>query len=116
MKRDTVTTPASGYLVIRFKADNPGVWMFHCHMEFHGTNGYRAFSAAKADRTIVEAGMMVTMIESPDILQKTVPVARIQLDICLKQGIPTQGNCAGDTQHVLNDSGCRNTLPDENWG
>jgi iron transport multicopper oxidase len=36
MKRDTVTTPASGYLVIRFKANNPGVWVFHCHMEFHG--------------------------------------------------------------------------------
>jgi iron transport multicopper oxidase len=36
MRRDTVTTPASGYLVIRIKANNPGVWMFHCHMEFHG--------------------------------------------------------------------------------
>jgi iron transport multicopper oxidase len=36
MRRDTVTTPSSGYLVLRFKAEKPGVWMFHCHMEFHG--------------------------------------------------------------------------------
>jgi iron transport multicopper oxidase len=35
--RDTATTPASGHLVLRIKTDNPGVWVLHCHMEFHGT-------------------------------------------------------------------------------
>lgn len=29
MKRDVVFVPAQGYVVIRFKADNPGVWPFH---------------------------------------------------------------------------------------
>ncbi|KAK9505006.1 hypothetical protein O3M35_009161 [Rhynocoris fuscipes] len=33
--KDTVTVPDGGYTVIRFKADNPGYWMFHCHIEFH---------------------------------------------------------------------------------
>jgi FtsP/CotA-like multicopper oxidase with cupredoxin domain len=31
--RDTVTAPAASWVVIRFKADNPGVWSFHCHIE-----------------------------------------------------------------------------------
>ncbi|KAH3864587.1 uncharacterized protein LOC127856351 [Dreissena polymorpha] len=35
--KDTVTVPAGGYAVIRFKADNHGLWMVHCHMELHST-------------------------------------------------------------------------------
>ncbi|GBP81803.1 Laccase-11 [Eumeta japonica] len=33
--KDTVTVPDGGYTIIRFKADNPGYWLFHCHLEFH---------------------------------------------------------------------------------
>ncbi|XP_049881247.1 uncharacterized protein LOC126377517 isoform X2 [Pectinophora gossypiella] len=33
--KDTVTVPDGGYTIIRFKADNPGYWLFHCHIEFH---------------------------------------------------------------------------------
>lgn len=33
--RDTVAVPNNGYTVIRFRADNPGVWMFHCHFQYH---------------------------------------------------------------------------------
>ena len=33
--KDTVTVPVGGYTVIRFRANNPGVWLFHCHLEFH---------------------------------------------------------------------------------
>lgn len=36
LRRDTVITPPAGHLVIRIKTQNPGTWMFHCHMEFHG--------------------------------------------------------------------------------
>ncbi|XP_076435749.1 uncharacterized protein LOC143275484 [Babylonia areolata] len=37
--KDTVTVPDGGYTIVRFKADNPGVWMLHCHMEFHNAAG-----------------------------------------------------------------------------
>lgn len=30
MRRDTVVLPPMGNLVIRFVANNPGVWAFHC--------------------------------------------------------------------------------------
>ncbi|KAG0469130.1 hypothetical protein HPP92_018458 [Vanilla planifolia] len=37
--RNTVTVPASGWAVIRFVADNPGVWLMHCHLDVHITWG-----------------------------------------------------------------------------
>uniref|UniRef100_A0A093UW26 Iron transport multicopper oxidase FET3 n=1 Tax=Talaromyces marneffei PM1 TaxID=1077442 RepID=A0A093UW26_TALMA len=37
--RDTVQIPARGYAVLRFRADNPGVWMFHCHVMWHLAGG-----------------------------------------------------------------------------
>lgn len=37
--KDTVTIPEGGYTVIRFVADNPGYWLFHCHIEFHAEIG-----------------------------------------------------------------------------
>ncbi|XP_027925724.1 laccase-7-like [Vigna unguiculata] len=33
--RNTVGVPLGGWAVIRFQADNPGVWLMHCHMEDH---------------------------------------------------------------------------------
>ena len=30
MRRDTVVVPAGGAYNVRFIADNPGAWMFHC--------------------------------------------------------------------------------------
>jgi len=32
---DTVTVPDGGYTVLRFRASNPGFWLFHCHITFH---------------------------------------------------------------------------------
>ncbi|XP_066252634.1 uncharacterized protein [Euwallacea similis] len=37
--KDTVTVPDGGYTVVRFQADNPGFWIFHCHLEFHAEIG-----------------------------------------------------------------------------
>lgn len=37
--KDTVTIPDGGYTIIRFRADNPGYWLFHCHIEFHAEVG-----------------------------------------------------------------------------
>lgn len=33
--KDTVTVPDGGYTIVRFVADNPGYWLFHCHIEYH---------------------------------------------------------------------------------
>ncbi|KAI2791087.1 hypothetical protein POX_c03942 [Penicillium oxalicum] len=37
--RDTVLIPSRGYAVLRFRADNPGIWLFHCHILWHLATG-----------------------------------------------------------------------------
>lgn len=49
--RDTVSVPANGWAKLRFVADNPGVWMFHCHIDWH-----------------MSAGFMSHIIEAPEVL------------------------------------------------
>ncbi|KAF2196479.1 multicopper oxidase 1 [Delitschia confertaspora ATCC 74209] len=53
MKRDTVSVPPNGFVVLRFIADNPGVWFFHCHIDLH-----------------LVGGMAALFIEAPEVLQE----------------------------------------------
>ncbi|KAK0108741.1 hypothetical protein ONS96_002586 [Cadophora gregata f. sp. sojae] len=39
VRKDTVSVPRRGYVIIRFKADNVGIWMLHCHVLFHQGSG-----------------------------------------------------------------------------
>lgn len=39
LKKDTVFVPRRGYVVLRFRADNEGIWMFHCHILWHQASG-----------------------------------------------------------------------------
>ena len=47
--RDTYTVNPHSYFVFRFKANNPGVWMMHCHNDWH-----------------LQLGMSMVFIESPN--------------------------------------------------
>ncbi|KAF9763604.1 hypothetical protein IL306_003049, partial [Fusarium sp. DS 682] len=38
-RRDVVLLPRSGFVVIAFKADNPGIWLMHCHIARHASEG-----------------------------------------------------------------------------
>lgn len=55
MRRDTVSVPAQRHIVIRFVADNPGVWALHCHVSWH-----------------MEGGMFVSLLERPADLKTLV--------------------------------------------
>ncbi|XP_078367750.1 uncharacterized protein LOC144651673 [Oculina patagonica] len=37
--KDTLLVPAMGYTVVRFRTDNPGYWLFHCHAMLHFVEG-----------------------------------------------------------------------------
>ncbi|KAI4862339.1 multicopper oxidase [Hypoxylon rubiginosum] len=39
-RRDTALLPPSGHLVIAFETDNPGVWLMHCHIGWHTSQGF----------------------------------------------------------------------------
>ncbi|CAL5445252.1 unnamed protein product [Camellia sinensis] len=38
-ERNTVAVPSGGWAAIRLKANNPGVWFIHCHLEEHTSWG-----------------------------------------------------------------------------
>ncbi|ORY52340.1 hypothetical protein BCR33DRAFT_711668 [Rhizoclosmatium globosum] len=35
MRRDTINIPGGGHAIIRFQSTNPGIWLLHCHIEWH---------------------------------------------------------------------------------
>ncbi|XP_042416446.1 laccase-17-like [Zingiber officinale] len=41
VERNTVGVPVGGWLAVRFRADNPGVWLMHCHIDAHLSWGLR---------------------------------------------------------------------------
>lgn len=88
MRRDVLVLNPNGYMVLRFKADNPGVWFFHCHIEWH-----------------IDQGLVATMIESPLELQKTLSIPQSHYDTCIEQDIPYAGNAAGNTVDLLDLKG-----------
>nr|AHZ58333.1 laccase [Auricularia auricula-judae]AHZ58334.1 laccase [Auricularia auricula-judae] len=38
-RRDVAMLPGGGYLFIAFETDNPGVWVMHCHIAWHVSEG-----------------------------------------------------------------------------
>jgi iron transport multicopper oxidase len=92
MKRDVVGVRGGGYTVIRYKADNPGIQLIHCHIEWH-----------------VAAGLTATIIEAADKINVNVPLDH--LAVCKLQGIPTQGNAAGNTRNYEDLTGANTQVP-----
>ncbi|XAR65899.1 Laccase [Bertholletia excelsa] len=41
VERNTFSVPTAGWSAIRFRADNPGVWFLHCHLEVHTSWGLK---------------------------------------------------------------------------
>lgn len=37
--RDTTSLPSQGWAAIRYVTNNPGAWMFHCHLQWHAVVG-----------------------------------------------------------------------------
>ncbi|KAK8211262.1 iron transport multicopper oxidase FET3 precursor [Phyllosticta citricarpa] len=99
MRRDTFHVRPNGNIVLRFRADNPGVWLFHCHLEWH-----------------VASGLIATMIEAPLQLQslldggKAIPQDHYAACAANDPPVPTAGNAAGNTVDLLDLTG-QNTSP-----
>ncbi|ODM19665.1 hypothetical protein SI65_04650 [Aspergillus cristatus] len=59
MRRDTLVVNPMGNFVIRFVADNSGIWFFHCHIEWH-----------------MDAGLAAVMVEAPLYLQEHMTILK----------------------------------------
>jgi iron transport multicopper oxidase len=84
-RRDTWLNAPYGYTVIRFRATNPGVWLFHCHMEWH-----------------VDAGLVATLIEAPLKIQGHQTMDPVMAAMCEAQGVLIAGNAGGNTENLYN--------------
>jgi iron transport multicopper oxidase len=79
IRRDTIMVQNHGHAVLRFRANNPGVWLLHCHVEWH-----------------VEAGLVATIIEAPETFPESQDAPpQSHYDVCAAYPDPTNGNAAG---------------------
>lgn len=67
-----------------------GVWLFHCHIEWH-----------------VASGLSATMVEAPLDLQQSLSIPANHFDACSAASppVPTVGNAAGNTENLLDLTG-----------
>ncbi|KMU80972.1 iron transport multicopper oxidase FET3 [Coccidioides immitis H538.4] len=87
MRRDTILVNANGNAVLRFKADNPGVWLFHCHIEWH-----------------MDSGLVATIIEAPLQLReskKRHSIPESHYATCRAARHLYEGNAGGNTENFL---------------
>ncbi|CAM6127142.1 unnamed protein product [Calypogeia fissa] len=87
-RRDVFVLPPQGYFVIRFVADNPGVWFFHCHIDWH-----------------LAQGLGMLLIEAPTQMQERLSIPKQHYDVCQAAGVPFTGNAAGNTKDFLDLTG-----------
>lgn len=83
--RDTVVLEPNGHVVLRFKADNPGVWYFHCHVDWH-----------------LQQGLAAVFIEDPKTLQEMDHLDSNYMNTCSTLNIPNSGNAVGDDKNWFN--------------
>jgi iron transport multicopper oxidase len=100
MRRDTVLVMGDGSVTIRFIANNPGINLFHCHIEWH-----------------VEAGLTATFVEAPTQIQAyKLYIPASHRDACTNQSIPRTGNAAGNAANYLNLAGAPVLANTSMWG
>ncbi|KAF4630178.1 hypothetical protein G7Y89_g7966 [Cudoniella acicularis] len=100
MRRDVFNVLPYSYVVIRFRTENPGIWLLNCHIKWH-----------------IEAGLAMTLVEDPiQIQQQNLQIPQGNYAACTTQGISTTGNAAGNSNNWLNFTGL-NVNPFANpWG
>ncbi|KAJ1771630.1 ferroxidase fet3 [Coemansia sp. RSA 487] len=82
LRRDTVYVASGEYAIVRFRANNPGVWNMHCHFDWH--NGL---------------GLNMIFVTAPALMRDVLDVPDSVYEQCRIQGIKTSGNVAGRTTY-----------------
>ena len=71
LRRDTTHGWTNSWVVVRFIADNPGAWLFHCHINWH-----------------LQAGLGAVFVENRQHLQRLFRVPEDWLRVCRAAGVP----------------------------
>ncbi|KUI60088.1 Laccase-2 [Cytospora mali] len=59
-RRDTIDIPIGGWVWIAFQVNNPGVWLLHCHIAWHSSDGFA-----------------IQFVEQPDRIRSLMEAARV---------------------------------------
>ncbi|KAJ2709209.1 ferroxidase fet3 [Coemansia spiralis] len=82
LRRDSVFVPQGAYVVVRFKASNPGAWIVHCHFDWH-----------------MAMGMNSLFVVAPRAIQQSITLPPSVAEQCRQQGVKTSGNAAGNNAY-----------------
>jgi len=63
--RDTIDLPASGWAVIRYVTDNPGAWLFHCHVQWHLLSGMAVVLVEDEEQMLGIVGPIENAVNNP---------------------------------------------------
>ncbi|KAI4725096.1 hypothetical protein E4T49_07154 [Aureobasidium sp. EXF-10728] len=91
MRRDVVVVPPMDYVVIRFLADNPEVWDFHCHSK-------------------------AIFVKAPLTLADKLSVPADHHATCKTAGVASTGNASGNTIDLLGLEGQNSPAPLVEYG
>ena len=117
-RRDTFVLPPQGSFVVRYVANNPGVWyifspahyaasvqislilvllcrIFHCHIDWHLTEG-----------------LAMVMIEAPlEMQEQRAKIPSNHWEACHLSSVSYEGNAAGNTHNLLDLDGQNEQVP-----
>jgi len=66
VKRDTVSVNPQSWIYVRFVANNPGVWLFHCHINWHALQGLVTGFIEDADRILQKFPETQSLLKCPN--------------------------------------------------
>ena len=108
MRRDVLLAKPYSHIVMRFRADNPGVWLFHCHIEWHVDSGLIAtiVEVCRNQDDLTFPGLTCSF-QAPLEMQKNVTIPGDHYAACAASlpPVPTAGNAAARTIDLLNLDG-----------
>ncbi|CBX99496.1 similar to iron transport multicopper oxidase FET3 [Plenodomus lingam JN3] len=119
MRRDTVLVRPNGHIALRFRSDNPGVWLFHWYVFISSLSNSLPGSLLSATSLLtkppshshiewhVASGLTATIIERPLDIQSQLAghIPTDHLAACAAGQVPTAGNAAGNTLDLLDLTG-----------
>jgi len=97
MLRDTILIPQQHSATLRFVANNPGAWLFHCESSsIYRNKPHKPIHPSGHIEWHFEIGFAVQFIEAPLEAQKNSGAfPSILNEHCAKLGLPFSGNAAG---------------------
>lgn len=111
MRRDTVLVRPDGHVVLRYKAENPGIWLFHCHIEWHVSSGLSItliedpLTLQQSLPSLLTTSTITNTTTSNNITFEAIPASHFSACALNNPATPTTGNAAGNTLDLLNLKG-----------